>query len=252
VSDPRSTEQGEGEPQGPVIRDKRRIDPETFQVREPQAAAAPAAPAASAAESAESAAAAGGPGAGSEPAEESPQNGEVANLKASLAERTADLQRLQAEYINYKRRVERDRELVRAIAVENVFRDLLGVLDDIRSAREHEELTGGFKAVAEELARVAGKYGVESFGSKGDAFDPHIHEALMHVPAQPGTPVSEDVTGPTCVEILQPGYKIGDRVIRPARVAVADPPEASAAPETSAAEVVPDDDQPAPDDQPGA
>ncbi len=224
-----------------MIRDKRRIDPETFEVREPQQAAAPA-------PAAESAAAAGGPGAGSEPAEESPQNGEVANLKASLAERTADLQRLQAEYINYKRRVERDRELVRSIAVENVFRDLLGVLDDIRSAREHEELTGGFKAVAEELARVAGKYGVESFGTKGDPFDPHIHEALMHVPAQPGAPVTEGVTGPTCVEILQPGYKIGDRVVRPARVAVADPPEPSGAPE---AEAVPDD-QPAPDDQPGA
>ncbi len=233
MSDPRSTEQGDGEPDGPVIRDKRRIDPETFQVREPQQSAAPAAPAA--------------PDTASEAAEESPENGEVANLKASLAERTADLQRLQAEYINYKRRVERDRELVRSVAVENVFRDLLGVLDDIRSAREHEELTGGFKAVAEELARVAGKYGVESFGSKGDAFDPHIHEALMHVPAQPGAPVAEGVIGPSCVEILQPGYKIGDRVIRPARVAVADPPEASAAP----AEAVPDD-QPAADDQPGA
>ncbi|WP_152365593.1 nucleotide exchange factor GrpE [Microlunatus speluncae] len=244
MTDPdRRAEQGEEEPQGPVIRDKRRIDPDTFQVREQQQTAAPAAPAATAA--------AGEPDAGSEPAEESPQNGEVANLKASLAERTADLQRLQAEYINYKRRVERDRELVRAVAVENVFRDLLGVLDDIKSAREHEELTGGFKAVAEELARVAGKYGVEAFGSKGDAFDPHIHEALMHVPAQPDSPASD---GPSCVEILQPGYKIGDRVLRPARVAVADPPESSA-PVAAAAEpetVLDDDQQSADDQQPGA
>lgn len=249
MSDPDRREQdGEGEPQGPVIRDKRRIDPETFQVREPQDAA-PTAPAGDSAPT--QSAPAAGPGAGSAAAEESPENGEVANLKASLAERTADLQRLQAEYINYKRRVERDRELVRAVAVENVFRDLLGVLDDIRSAREHEELTGGFKAVAEELARVAGKYGVESFGSKGDPFDPHIHEALMHVPAQPDAPVAEGVTGPSCVEILQPGYKIGDRILRPARVAVADPPESSAA-APAGAEAVPDDQQSPDDQQPGA
>ena len=248
----------EGETEGPVIRDKRRIDPETFQVRESQQSAAPAGPAT------ESAAAAGGPGAGSEATEESPQNGEVANLKASLAERTADLQRLQAEYINYKRRVERDRELVRAVAVENVFRDLLGVLDDIRSAREHEELTGGFKAVAEELARVAGKYGVESIGTKGDAFDPHIHEALMHIPAQPGVPATEGgaaaevadpvPAGPTCVEILQPGYKIGERVLRPARVAVADPAPSvdELTPAGDEPETVLDDQQSPDDQQPGA
>ncbi|WP_377493299.1 nucleotide exchange factor GrpE [Microlunatus sp. GCM10028923] len=216
-----------------MIRDKRRIDPETYEVRESRETAAPAGSA---------------PTAEPAPAEQpaaTEQNGEVTELKTALAERTADLQRLQAEYVNYKRRVDRDRDLVRAVAVENVFRDLLGVLDDIRSAREHEELTGGFKAVAEEVQRVAGKYGLEAFGSKGDAFDPHIHEALMHVPAQPGV-TAEPATGPVCVEILQPGYKIGDRVIRPARVAVADPPDGDAAAEA------PGQDQQGQDQQPDA
>jgi len=192
---------------GPTVRDKRRIDPETFQVREPQPAAAPAPepPDGEPVEPAVSAA-----------------DVEVANLRASLAERTADLQRLQAEYINYKRRVDRDRDAVRTSGIESVLRDFLSVLDDIRSAREHEELTGGFKAVAEEVERIAGKYGLEAFGTKGEAFNPHVHEALLHAHAQ-------GIDGPTCVEILQPGYRIKDKVLRPARVAVAEPdPDAPA------------------------
>jgi molecular chaperone GrpE len=97
------------------------------------------------------------------------------------------------------------------------------VLDDVRSAREHEELNGGFKAVAEEIERVTSKYGLESFGEPGDPFNPHIHEALLHAHAT-------GIDGPTCVEILQPGYRIGDRILRPARVAVAEPePDAPAA-----------------------
>ena len=90
------------------------------------------------------------------------------------------------------------------------------MLDDVRSAREHEELSGGFKAVAEEIERVTSKYGLETFGKAGDPFNPHIHEALLHAHAT-------GITGPTCVEILQPGYRIGDRILRPARVAVAEP-----------------------------
>ena len=97
-----------------------------------------------------------------------------------------------------------------------MVKDLLPVLDDIRSARDHDELTGGFKAVADEIDRITTKYGLESFGEKGDPFDPHIHEALLHAHA-------EGIDGPTCVEILQPGYRIGDRILRPARVAVAEP-----------------------------
>jgi molecular chaperone GrpE len=144
----------------------------------------------------------------------------VTELQEKLAERTSDLQRLQAEYVNYKRRVDRDRDLVRKVSIEGVLKDFLSVLDDVRSAREHDELNGGFKAVAEEIERVTAKYGLETFGRAGDPFNPHIHEALLHAHA-------DGIDGPTCVEILQPGYRIGDRILRPARVAVAEPePEA--------------------------
>ncbi len=137
-------------------------------------------------------------------------------LQDKLAERTSDLQRLQAEYVNYKRRVDRDRDLARKVTIEGVIKDFLSVLDDVRSAREHDELSGGFKAVAEEIERVTSKYGLETFGEAGDPFNPHIHEALLHAHA-------EGIEGPTCVEILQPGYRIGNRILRPARVAVAEP-----------------------------
>ena len=196
--------EAEFEQRGPTVRDRRRIDPETYQVREPQETAAPAA---AAPES-------------KTPDSETPPvpdlEAEVKELQDRLAERTSDLQRLQAEYVNYKRRVDRDRDLARKVTIEGVLKDFLSVLDDVRSAREHEELNGGFKAVAEEIERVTSKYGLESFGEAGDRFNPHIHEALLHAHA-------DGIDGPTCVEILQPGYRIGDRILRPARVAVAEP-----------------------------
>ena len=198
--------EAEFEQRGPTVRDRRRIDPETYEVREPQASAAPAN---------------AGPEAAANPVSEA--EAQVIELKAALAERTSDLQRLQAEYVNYKRRVDRDRDLARKVTIEGVLKDFLSVLDDVRSAREHEELNGGFKAVAEEIERVTSKYGLESFGEPGDPFNPHIHEALLHAHAT-------GIDGPTCVEILQPGYRIGDRILRPARVAVAEPePDAPAA-----------------------
>jgi molecular chaperone GrpE len=202
----RRSAEAEFEQRGPTIRDRRRIDPETYEVREPQATAAPTT---------------AGPEAAASPVSEA--EAEVIELKAALAERTSDLQRLQAEYVNYKRRVDRDRDLGRKVTIEGVLKDFLSVLDDVRSAREHEELNGGFKAVAEEIERVTSKYGLEAFGAAGDPFNPHIHEALLHAHA-------EGIDGPTCVEILQPGYRIGDRILRPARVAVAEPePDAPAA-----------------------
>ncbi|MET8948592.1 nucleotide exchange factor GrpE [Streptomyces sp. NPDC004542] len=137
-------------------------------------------------------------------------------VRTALGERTADLQRLQAEYQNYRRRVERDRITVKEIAVANLLTELLPVLDDIGRAREHGELVGGFKSVAESLETVAAKMGLQQFGKEGEPFDPTIHEALMHSYAP-------DVTETTCVAILQPGYRIGERTIRPARVAVAEP-----------------------------
>lgn len=137
-------------------------------------------------------------------------------VRTALSERTGDLQRLQAEYQNYRRRVERDRVTVKEIAVAGLLSELLPVLDDVGRAREHGELVGGFKSVAESLETVVAKLGLQQFGKEGEPFDPTIHEALMHSYAP-------DITEDTCVAILQPGYRIGERTIRPARVAVAEP-----------------------------
>jgi molecular chaperone GrpE len=137
-------------------------------------------------------------------------------VAAELAERTADLQRLQAEYVNYRRRVERDREAVRELAVIAVLNELLPVLDDIGRARAHGELVGGFKVVAEALENGLGKLGLTPYGEPGEAFDPKVHEALLHG-------FSDEVSEPTCVEVLQPGYRVGERILRPARVRVAEP-----------------------------
>ena len=140
----------------------------------------------------------------------------ASDAEARLAERTADLQRLQAEYANYRKRVDRDRAAVREQAVATVLTGLLPVLDAIDQAREHGELSGGFKSVADSLQSAVGKLGLVAYGEKGDAFDPKIHEALTHT-------YSPDVTEDTCVEIFQPGYKVGEKILRPARVAVAEP-----------------------------
>ncbi|MEU0985899.1 nucleotide exchange factor GrpE [Streptomyces sp. NPDC005953] len=136
--------------------------------------------------------------------------------RTALTERTGDLQRVQAEYQNYRRRVDRDRITVKEIATASLLTELLPVLDDIGRAREHGELVGGFKSVAESLETSVAKMGLQQFGKEGEPFDPTIHEALMHSYAP-------DVTETTCVAVLQPGYRIGERTIRPARVAVAEP-----------------------------
>jgi molecular chaperone GrpE len=189
------TEREPEEQEGPIIRDRRRLDPETGAVREPAA-----------------------------PAGDSVDDGAPAPigttderaLEATLAERTADLQRLQADYTNYRRRVERDREAVRELALVNILTNLLPVLDDIGRAREHGELEGGFKSVADALEAAVGKLGLERFGEPGEPFDPSVHEALTHAH-------SAEVTEPTAVQVFQPGYRIGARVVRPARVGVAEP-----------------------------
>lgn len=136
--------------------------------------------------------------------------------RTALNERTQDVQRLQAEFSNYRRRVERDRVSVKEVAVANLLTELLPVLDDIGRARDHGELVGGFKSVAESLEMVVAKMGLQQFGKEGEPFDPTVHEALMHS-------YSPEVTETTCVQILQPGYRIGERTIRPARVGVAEP-----------------------------
>ncbi|WP_432928802.1 nucleotide exchange factor GrpE [Microbispora sp. CA-135349] len=189
----------------PVIRDNRKIDPETGKARESDGGAPEAAP-------------------GDQGVETAPAEGSATGL---LAERTADLQRLQAEFSNYRKRVERDRIAVREQAVASVLTELLPVLDDIGRARDHGELTGGFAKVSESLEAAVGKLGLTVYGAKGDPFDPTVHEALLHS-------YSAEVSEPTCVEILQPGYRINDRILRAARVAVAEPSE-EAAPEQTAA-----------------
>ncbi len=142
---------------------------------------------------------------------------ELEQLQALVDERTFDLQRLHAEYANYKKRVDRDRALSRASGVEAVVLDLLPVLDSVEAAREHAELVGGFKLVADELEKITAKYGLEVFGEVGEPFDPQIHEALMQMP------MAGDFDVPTVSAVMQHGVKLNDRVIRPARVGVADP-----------------------------
>ncbi|MFG1666316.1 nucleotide exchange factor GrpE [Streptomyces sp. Y7] len=173
-----------------------------------------------------------------------PDAGLVAQLdqvRTALGERTMDLQRLQAEYQNYRRRVERDRITVKEIAIANLLTELLPVLDDIGRAREHGELVGGFKSVAESLETVAAKMGLQQFGKEGEPFDPTIHEALMHSYAP-------DVTETTCVAILQPGYRIGERTIRPARVAVAEPQPGAQTVKEESAETADDKENGGPDE----
>ncbi|HSX68392.1 nucleotide exchange factor GrpE [Nocardioides sp.] len=144
---------------------------------------------------------------------------ELAVTKMALEERTLDLQRLQAEYVNYKKRVDRDREVVAENATYKVLSPIIDVLDTIDRAREHGELEGGFKAVADQLDRVVTNLGLTRFGEPGDPFDPQLHEALTHL----GTDAEVAVT--TCQHIAKTGYKIGDRVVRAAQVLVVDPVE---------------------------
>jgi molecular chaperone GrpE len=232
------------EPTGPVIRDNRRIDPVTGQPKRGKHAASQPAGTASAGRpggagsgnAGPGGAGSGGPGAAKRGGSDQPEaaaaapkptatpagtpaaepSSEATELRAQLAERTADLQRLQAEYANYRKRVDRDRATVREQAVASALTELLPVLDAINQADEHGELSGGFKSVADSLQAAVGKLGLVSYGQRGDAFDPKIHEALAYSD-------SPDVTEDTCVDIFQPGYKVGERILRPARVAVAAP-----------------------------
>jgi molecular chaperone GrpE len=151
-------------------------------------------------------------------AEREVEEDESTRTTRELAERTADLQRLQAEFLNYKRRVERDRELVRQNAVFTVLTPMLDVLDSIDRARESGELDGGFKGVADQLERIVNGLGLTKFGTPGDPFDPTRHEALSHVGVDP------EVDVVTCKHIAKSGYLIGDRVVRAAQVLVVDPP----------------------------
>jgi molecular chaperone GrpE len=182
-----------------VITDKRKIDRSADRKPDDQVAAGTSAP---------------GKGAEAAPAVEPAQ---VPMVEASLLdERTADLQRLQAEYANYRRRSDRERQAAGEVAIGRVLADFLPVLDDIDRARQHGDLTGGLKSIADRLDGIFGKLGLVAFGEIGDPFDPTVHEAVMH-------DVSADVTEPTCTTVMRPGYKHNDRLLRPAMVGVSDP-----------------------------
>jgi molecular chaperone GrpE len=186
-----------------VIRDKRRIDPVTGEVRVPPADAQPAGGSVHVDEDSPTAATVtAGPA-------------ELDALQAQLDERTADLQRISAEYSNYRRRVERDRQLVIDVAKAQLTSQLLTVLDDIERAQEHGDLSGAFKVVAEKLVAALQTQGLEPFGVVGEGFDPAVHEAVQHS-------TSPDVDTPTVTAVLRSGYRFSERVLRPAMVAVID------------------------------
>ncbi len=193
-----------------VVNDRRRIDPETGAPRVPSAGVAgpgstpgPAGPAGSR------------PGAGSAPAAGAAAE-ELAAATQALAERTADLQRVTAEYANYRKRVDRDRAATVEAATGAVLAALLPVLDDVDRARQHGDLTGAFKAVADQLEATLEKLGLQPYGEVGERFDPTLHEAVAHQ-------TSAEVSEPTCVAVFRRGYRLGDRLLRVPLVAVAEP-----------------------------
>lgn len=194
-----------GDPDAPQegvrVTDKRRIDPDTGAVR--PGFERPTGPDLDS------------PGADGDPVggEAVATSAELLAAEARIAELTADLQRITAEYANYRKRIDRDRAAMAEMTVASVLSELLPILDDIERARDHGELNDGFRAVGDALQAVTAKFGLERFGEPGDPFDPTVHEALAHSEG-------EDLDGPTCVEIYQPGYRLKGRVVRPARVIV--------------------------------
>ncbi|WP_457973345.1 nucleotide exchange factor GrpE [Arthrobacter sp. D1-17] len=201
----------------PVIRDHRKVDPVTGQARHPEGTPA---------EPADAADSDGDALAQAEeilnqvevPAEESVAQGvQAGSTTAEAAELKNDLLRLQAEYVNYRKRVERDRAVAGEMAVIGVLNSLLPVLDDVDAARQHGDLADGpFAAIAAKLENALKTYGLTRIDETGVEFDPTIHEALIQ---QPG----EDVEVDTVSQVLRSGYKSGDRVLRAAQVIVAVP-----------------------------
>ncbi|MEH3077368.1 nucleotide exchange factor GrpE [Quadrisphaera setariae] len=203
------------QPEEPVVvRDKRRLDPETGEVRTPPGDQVPGA--------------GGGPSGADRPAQDERAaaadaegvdgaGDELATARGLAEERLGDLQRLQAEYVNYRRRVDRDRDVARASATTSLLEALLPVLDDVELARQHGDLEGGpFASISDKLEAALARFGLSRYGQVGEQFDPSVHEALMHAE-------STEVTETVVTTVLQPGYKVGEKVLRPARVAVTSP-----------------------------
>ncbi|MCU1681688.1 MAG: molecular chaperone GrpE [Amycolatopsis sp.] len=189
-----------------VVRDRRKVDPNTGELREQPAPA----------EQDPGADAASGPALGESTVDDAVSVADpFTEIEKELAERTADLQRIQAEYANYRKRVERDRVAVVSGAKASVVGELLPLLDDLERAEQHGDLTGAFKAVGEKLVSGLQRVGLESFGAEGEPFDPSVHEAVQHS-------TSPDVAGPTVTIVMRRGYKFGERTLRPALVGVTD------------------------------
>ncbi|WP_022925354.1 nucleotide exchange factor GrpE [Serinicoccus marinus] len=211
---------------GPVIRDKRRIDPETGKLRQTTEGAGSVtdekdeqgAPEQQVTEEGQA------PEAG--PTADAAEGAESDTHPDTLlaAERLEEMRRMQAEFVNFRNRTQREREADRGRATGAVVEALLPVLDDVHSAREHGDIAEGspFAAIADKLEQALGRFGVERVGAVGDVFDPTVHEALMHLPADQAD-LPEDATEMTIVQVMQPGFKVGEQVVRAARVAVADP-----------------------------
>ncbi|MDR2566963.1 MAG: nucleotide exchange factor GrpE [Bifidobacteriaceae bacterium] len=205
----------------PVIRDNRKVDPISGRARKAGKAGGA------------SGAGTGGGGrtaSGAGLSEETPDTAEAAaraledevvaaaeliSTREELRVRTEDLQRLSAEYANYRKRVDRDRAVAGDQARAEVLTALIPVLDDIDAARTAGELDGPFKAVGEKLEAALARFGLERYGAEGEPFDPTIHEALLHQ-------TDPQVKVPTISLVLQPGYRMGERVLRAARVGVVD------------------------------
>ncbi|PFG34379.1 nucleotide exchange factor GrpE [Sanguibacter antarcticus] len=141
---------------------------------------------------------------------------ELDKAQAESADRLNDLQRLNAEYVNFSKRAKREQEAARARGVEDVLVSLLPVLDDVYRARQAGDLTGPFEAISEKLTGALSRFGVETYGEVGEEFDPAKHEALMHQ-------TSAEAESTTVQHVVEVGYRIGDRVVRAARVAVVGP-----------------------------
>ena len=192
----------EEEREQPVVRDKRRIDPVTGQLREPAAPAGATTPPAGRAADA--------------PVEPDPAGAASAGDDGRVAELTEQLQRLSAEYANYRRRKEREQAELVERATGDVLGRLISVLDDIERARVHGDLDGAFRSVGEALEKVTTSLGLVAYGQPGEPFDPKVHDALVSQP-------SPDAAEPTVAEVFARGYRLGERVLRAAQVVVAEP-----------------------------
>lgn len=190
----------------PVVRDKRRIDPTTGELREQATPEMPVPPTPEGARHTAS------------DTSDLPDLDAEASPDAVLAEqRLSDLLRERAEFVNYRNRVTREREQDTARATGQVVEGLLPVLDDLYAARAHGELVGPMAAVATKLEEALARFGVEQIAETGVTFDPTVHDAMMH---DPSAEVPEGVETPVVTAVMQPGYRIGERLVRPARVVV--------------------------------